>query len=91
MADSKPVFHDERLQRWSVTRRTLEIGGAVLVLLLVVLAVGAIGYLQLPVVTLPVQKPTMHAIKAKAKSVRATLARSGRTFRAPRRANPTAR
>jgi cellulose synthase/poly-beta-1,6-N-acetylglucosamine synthase-like glycosyltransferase/peptidoglycan/xylan/chitin deacetylase (PgdA/CDA1 family)/spore germination protein YaaH len=81
MADNKPVFHDERRQRWSVTRRTLEISGAALALLLVVLGVGVFGHLQLPETLLPAQKPTIHPIKAKAKPVKATAARTGRKRR----------
>jgi len=81
MADGKPVFHDERQQRWSVTRRTLEIGGAALALLLIVLGVGVFGNLPLPAALLPAQKPNMHPIKAKLRGVKLTSARPGRKRR----------
>ncbi|HUK54577.1 MAG TPA: glycosyltransferase [Candidatus Binatia bacterium] len=81
MADGKPVFHDERHQRWSLTRRTVELGGAAFALLLVVLGVGVFGKLQLPEAILPAQKPTLHATKPKAKSAKAALARLGRKKR----------
>jgi cellulose synthase/poly-beta-1,6-N-acetylglucosamine synthase-like glycosyltransferase/peptidoglycan/xylan/chitin deacetylase (PgdA/CDA1 family)/spore germination protein YaaH len=81
MADGKPVFHDERTQRWSVTRRTLEISGAVLAVLLIVLAAGAVGNLSLGNPVWPAFKPTVHPIKSKAKLVKAAVTRPGRKRR----------
>ena len=81
MADGKPVFHDERTQRWSVTRRTLEISGGVLAVLLIVLVVGAVGYVNLGNPVWPAFKPTIHAIKAKPKLVKTPVTRPGRKRR----------
>ena len=85
MSDGKPVFHDERRQRWSVTRRALEIGGAALAVLVAVLAVGAVGNLSLGNPVWPAFKPTIHSIKAKARPVKVAITRPGRKRRvAPR-------
>ncbi len=81
MSDGKPVFHDERRQRWSVTRRALEIGGAALAVLVAVLAVGAVGNLSLGNPVWPAFKPTIHSIKAKTKSTKVALSRPGRKRR----------
>ena len=81
MSDGKPVFHDERKQRWSATRRTLEISGAALAVLLFVLAFGAIGNISLGNPVWPAFKPTVHPIKAKAKASKPAITRTGRKRR----------
>jgi len=81
MSDGKPVFHDERRQRWSVTRRALEIGGAALAVLVAVLAVGAVGNLSLGNPVWPAFKPTIHSIKPKARPVKVAITRPGRKRR----------
>ena len=81
MSDGKPVFHDERKQRWSVTRRTLEVGGAVFAVLLVVLAFGAFGHLNIQNPLWPAYKPNVHPLKAKAKPAKVVVSRPGRKRR----------
>jgi len=81
MSDGKPVFHDERKQRWSVTRRTLEISGAVLAVLVAVLAFGAFGHLYLQSPLLPASKPNVHPLRAKGKTAKAIASRPGRKRR----------
>ena len=82
MSDGKPVFHDERRKRWSVTRRALEISGAALAMLVAVLAVGAAGKLSLGNPVWPAFKPTIHSIKAKAKpAAKPVVTRPGRKRR----------
>ena len=81
MSDGKPVFHDERKQRWSVTRRALGVGGAALALLLAVLAVGAVGKLSLGNPVWPAFKPAVHALKQKPKPGKVTVTRPGRKRR----------
>ena len=81
MSDGKPVFHDERRKRWSVTRRALEIGAVALAVLVGVLAVGAVGNLSLGNPVWPAFKPTIHSIKAKPKPVKLVVSRPGRKRR----------
>jgi peptidoglycan-N-acetylglucosamine deacetylase len=83
MSDRKPVFHDERKQRWSATRRALEISTVMLVVLLLVLAFGTIGHISLGDPVWPAFKPAVHAIKAKAKlaTPKPPVARAGRKKR----------
>ena len=81
MSDGKPVFHDERRKRWSVTRRAMEIGGAALAVLLAVLSVGALGNLSLGNPVWPAYKPTVHSVKARPKPAKAVVTRPGRKRR----------
>jgi len=80
MPDRKPVFHDERKQRWSATRRTLEIGGAAFTVLLLVLVFGTIGHISLGDPAWPAFKPTVHPLKVKGKPAKAPV-RQGRKRR----------
>ena len=81
MSDGKPVFHDERKRRWSATRRTLEISAATFAVLLVVLAFGAFGHLNLQNPLLPALKPTVHPLKTKARPPKPAPTRPGRKRR----------
>src|SRR5271163_4025437 len=81
MSNGKPVFHDERKQRWSATRRTLEIGGAAFAVLLVILAFGAFGSLKLQNPLWPAPKPNVHPLKTKAKPAKLVSSRPGRKRR----------
>ncbi|HMD33085.1 MAG TPA: hypothetical protein VKG84_14315, partial [Candidatus Acidoferrales bacterium] len=80
MSDRKPVFHDERKYRWSATRRALEISGAGLAVLLIVLAFGTIGHISLGDPVWPAFKPAVHAVKAKAPA-KPVVVRHGRKKR----------
>jgi len=81
MSDRKPVFHDERKQRWSVTRRALEITGVFLAVLLFVVAFGTIGHISLGDPVFPAFKPAVHAIKGKPQPAKPVIYRHGRKRR----------
>jgi cellulose synthase/poly-beta-1,6-N-acetylglucosamine synthase-like glycosyltransferase/spore germination protein YaaH/peptidoglycan/xylan/chitin deacetylase (PgdA/CDA1 family) len=55
---SKPIFYDEKRLRWFVTRRALEIGGAVLALLLLTFFLSVMNRVALPSLLL---RDTVHA------------------------------
>ncbi len=58
MRQSKPIFYDEKRLRWFITRRALEISGAVLALLLVTFFLSVLGRVTLPSLLL---RNTVHA------------------------------
>jgi cellulose synthase/poly-beta-1,6-N-acetylglucosamine synthase-like glycosyltransferase/peptidoglycan/xylan/chitin deacetylase (PgdA/CDA1 family) len=77
--ERKPVFYDERQRRWWVTRRTLEIGSAVLTVLLLIFGIAAWTGPDLPALLLPEARPLVHAARAGQKPLRTpTQPRQGR-------------
>ena len=63
MQERKPIFYDERRRRWWVTRRVLEISGAVFIVLLVTFFITVVRKPNLPALLLPDVKPTVHALR----------------------------
>lgn len=67
MKERRPIFYDAERVRWRRTRRTLEITGAILTLLLVYFFVSIAVSVDLPAALLPDTKPGFHALKTKKK------------------------
>ncbi len=66
MKERKPIFYDERRRRWWLTRRALEISGAVFTLLLVTFFVNVVVKKpDLPGLLLPDVRPVRHAVREK--------------------------
>src|ERR1700690_3955446 len=65
MKERKPVFYDSQKVRWRRTRRTLEISGVSLTLLLIYFFVTVAGSVDLPSSLLPDTRPTYPSIKKK--------------------------
>jgi cellulose synthase/poly-beta-1,6-N-acetylglucosamine synthase-like glycosyltransferase/peptidoglycan/xylan/chitin deacetylase (PgdA/CDA1 family)/spore germination protein YaaH len=65
MKERKPIFYDAEKIRWRFTRRTLEISGLILTLLLVYFFVTIAGSVELPLSLLPDTRPVYHSIKKK--------------------------
>jgi cellulose synthase/poly-beta-1,6-N-acetylglucosamine synthase-like glycosyltransferase/peptidoglycan/xylan/chitin deacetylase (PgdA/CDA1 family)/spore germination protein YaaH len=69
MKERSPIFYDAERARWRLTRRFLEITGALLTLLLAYFFVTIVVSVELPAGLLPDVKPAFHALKtAKKKS-----------------------
>lgn len=75
MKERRPIFYDAERVRWRFTRRTLEISGALLTLLLAYFFVTIAVSVELPAGLLPDTKPGLHALKLKKKPL---PAREGR-------------
>ncbi len=81
MKERKPIFYDEGRRRWWLTRRTLEISGAVFTLLLVSFFVNVVVKKpDLPGLLLPDVRPLRHAVREK-QPPKAPPARPGRRRR----------
>ncbi|MBZ5513571.1 MAG: glycosyltransferase, partial [Acidobacteriia bacterium] len=59
----KPIFYDERQQRWRWTRRILEIGGVCFTLLLLIFFFNILQSPALPELLLPETHPALHALR----------------------------
>jgi cellulose synthase/poly-beta-1,6-N-acetylglucosamine synthase-like glycosyltransferase/spore germination protein YaaH/peptidoglycan/xylan/chitin deacetylase (PgdA/CDA1 family) len=81
MPDRKPVFFDERKQRWSATRLALEIGGAAIALLLFLFTFSLLQNPDLPEIMRRENKPALHSVKAKARPTKPPSTRPGRKRR----------
>ncbi|HKV26203.1 MAG TPA: glycosyltransferase [Candidatus Acidoferrum sp.] len=79
MKERKPIFYDAQRARWRLTRRVLEITGALLTLLLGYFFVSVVASVELPGGLLPDIKPAFHALKSTRK--KATPVREGRKRR----------
>jgi peptidoglycan-N-acetylglucosamine deacetylase len=69
MKERGPIFYDAQRVRWRFTRRTLEVTGALLTVLLAYFFVTIVVSVDLPAGLLPDTKPGYHALKAKKKVV----------------------
>ena len=69
MKERKPIFYDAQRVRWGRTRRVLEIGGALLTLLLVYFFITIAVSVDLPAGLLPDTKLGYHALKTKKKAL----------------------
>jgi cellulose synthase/poly-beta-1,6-N-acetylglucosamine synthase-like glycosyltransferase/peptidoglycan/xylan/chitin deacetylase (PgdA/CDA1 family)/spore germination protein YaaH len=78
MKERRPIFYDAERVRWRRTRRTLEVAGALLTLLLAYFFVTIAVSVELPAGLLPDTKPGYHPLKTKKK---ATPLREGRRRR----------
>src|SRR5258708_16863813 len=65
MKERGPIFYDAERVRWRRTRRTMEISGALLTLLLSYFFVTIAASVDLPAGLLPDGKPGYHALKTK--------------------------
>jgi peptidoglycan-N-acetylglucosamine deacetylase len=65
MKERKPIFYDSEKVRWRRTRRSLEISGALLTLLLVYFFLTIAGSVELPAALLPDTRPIYHSVKKK--------------------------
>src|SRR6516165_1030595 len=82
MKERSPIFYDAEKVRWRRTRRSMEIGGALLTLLLVYFFVTVAGSVEMPSSLLPDTRPAYHA--AKKKYAKPVAAREGRHRRVAR-------
>jgi cellulose synthase/poly-beta-1,6-N-acetylglucosamine synthase-like glycosyltransferase/spore germination protein YaaH/peptidoglycan/xylan/chitin deacetylase (PgdA/CDA1 family) len=82
MKERKPIFYDAEKVRWRFTRRTLEVSGALLTLLLVYFFITVAGSVELPSSLLPDTRPSYHA--AKKKTQKPVTLREGRHLRVSR-------
>ncbi len=69
MKERRPIFYDAERVRWRRTRRTLEITGALLTVLLAYFFVTIAVSVDLPAGLLPDTKPGYHALRTKKKTV----------------------
>ena len=76
MKERKPVFYDAEKIRWRLTRRILEISGALLTLLLVYFFFTVAGSVELPSFLLPDTRSVYHSIKKK--NMKPVVLREGR-------------
>jgi peptidoglycan-N-acetylglucosamine deacetylase len=81
MKERKPIFYDAEKVRWRRTRRSMEISGVLLTMLLVYFFVTIAGSVELPSSLLPDTRPTYHAGKKKVKLI---SVREGRHLRVSR-------
>jgi hypothetical protein len=79
MKEHGPIFYDAQRARWRLTRRIMEISGALLTLLLTYFFVSIVVSVELPAGLLPDVRPPFHALKTSAK--KKTPAREGRRRR----------
>jgi cellulose synthase/poly-beta-1,6-N-acetylglucosamine synthase-like glycosyltransferase/peptidoglycan/xylan/chitin deacetylase (PgdA/CDA1 family)/spore germination protein YaaH len=63
MQERKPIFYDAGRKRWWVTRRVLEVSGAIFTVLLVTFFITVVKKPNLPEVLLPAAKPALHALR----------------------------
>jgi cellulose synthase/poly-beta-1,6-N-acetylglucosamine synthase-like glycosyltransferase/peptidoglycan/xylan/chitin deacetylase (PgdA/CDA1 family) len=68
MKERRPIFYDAERVRWRLTRRTLEISGALLTLLLAYFFVTIAVSVELPAGLLPDTKPGYRPLKIKKKA-----------------------
>ena len=68
MKERRPIFYDAQRVRWRRTRRVLELGGALLTVLLAYFFVTIAVSVELPASLLPDTKLGYHALKTKKKS-----------------------
>jgi len=78
MKERSPIFYDAERVRWRRTRRTMEISGALLTLLLVYFFFSIAASVDLPAALLPDAKSSYRAVKAKPKTAKNTPLREGR-------------
>jgi len=79
MKERSPIFYDAERVRWRLTRRAMEISGALLTLLLVYFFFNIAASVDLPAALLPDAKSSYRSIKGKLKSVKPSVAqREGR-------------
>ena len=69
MKERRPIFYDAQRVRWGRTRRVMEIGGALLTLLLVYFFITIAVSVDLPAGLLPDTKLGYHALKTKKKTL----------------------
>src|SRR5579863_10203095 len=69
MKERGPIFYDAQRVRWRLTRRAMEITGALLTLLLAYFFVTVAVSVELPADLLPDTKPGYHPVKAKKKAL----------------------
>src|SRR5258708_3199131 len=77
MKERRPIFYDEERVRWRFTRRTLEISGALLTLLLIYFFVTIAVSVDLPAGLIPDTKSPYRALKVK-KNTKPVPVREGR-------------
>jgi peptidoglycan-N-acetylglucosamine deacetylase len=80
MKERGPIFYDAERGRWRLTRRVMEITGALLTLLLAYFFVTIVVSVELPAGLLPEIKPAFHALKTAVKKKPVAL-REGRRQR----------
>ncbi|MGE5126332.1 MAG: polysaccharide deacetylase family protein, partial [Betaproteobacteria bacterium] len=86
MVAHKPVFFDEKRERWRRARRIGEVASALLTVLLIAFLVNVSRRLDLPQLMLPDSRPTLHAIRQKTRTL-PVRQRAGRRSRVlPRQA-----
>jgi cellulose synthase/poly-beta-1,6-N-acetylglucosamine synthase-like glycosyltransferase/spore germination protein YaaH/peptidoglycan/xylan/chitin deacetylase (PgdA/CDA1 family) len=78
MKERSPIFYDAERVRWRRTRRTMEVSGALLTLLLVYFFFSIAASVDLPAALLPDAKSSYRAVKAKPKSGKIAPLREGR-------------
>jgi len=69
MKERGPIFYDAERARWRLTRRIMEITGALLTLLLAYFFVTIVVSVELPAGLLPDIKPPFHALKSARKKL----------------------
>jgi peptidoglycan-N-acetylglucosamine deacetylase len=69
MKERRPIFYDAQRVRWGRTRRVMEIGGALLTLLLVYFFITIAVSVDLPAGLLPDTKLGYHALKTRKKTL----------------------
>ena len=79
MTQRKPIFYDEKRRRWFVTRRVLEISGALFTFLLITFFITVVTKVTLPSVLLPDTTPVRHP--APQRNTRRPVPRPGRQRR----------
>ena len=77
MKERRPIFYDAERVRWRFTRRAMEIGGALLTLLLVYFFVTIVVSVDLPASLIPDTKSPYRALKTK-KNAKTPPLREGR-------------
>jgi peptidoglycan-N-acetylglucosamine deacetylase len=80
MKERSPIFYDAQRARWRLTRRVMEITGALLTVLLAYFFVTIVVSVELPAGLLPDVKPTFHALRTSAKK-KLLFGREGRRRR----------
>ncbi len=78
MKQRSPIFYDAERVRWRRTRRSMEVSGALLTLLLVYFFFNIAASVELPAALLPDAKSSYRAVKVKAKTAKTPPLREGR-------------